>query len=285
MSLSKYTNTSRLRCAGLRPEQRRVAGHAAVAPCGDPFRPHRDRVGVVAARVELLATVQPAVDEIRRHIHQPRPFDRVGADQRHARLRAAGLDELASRQNSRAGSRWRGAAGERRRSSSSRGRRGARRGAAASAAARLRVVRQQRRGTPPSAPGRSGNWAGTARGSARASRQAAARPTRGNSRPASRVAHRSGVGDEARCLDREDEIVRHLLRPVRERVGPLQAVERAIHLDGAESARRVGQLVGSDSAPSGRTRRARAHRSSRRCRSARPRRRQRRLAFGTRDHS
>src|SRR6185437_3143301 len=49
--------------------------------------------------------------------------------------------------------------------------------------------------------------------------------------------------DEAWPLDREHEPVRHLIRPRRERVRALQAVERAVDLDRPELARRVCEFL------------------------------------------
>ena len=65
---------------------------AAARPGDDPAGPGFQRLVVVAADIELFRAVQPAIDEVGGHIHQERPFHRVGADQRDV-IGAQQLDE------------------------------------------------------------------------------------------------------------------------------------------------------------------------------------------------
>ena len=51
------------------------------------------------------------------------------------------------------------------------------------------------------------------------------------------------MGHEAGTLHREDEPVRRLVVPAPERVGPLQAVERAVDLDGGQVRGEVFQFA------------------------------------------
>ena len=81
-------------------------------------------------------------------------------------------------------------------------------------------------------------------------------------RAASDLAQPPHMGDEARPLDREDEILGRLVGPAGEEFRRLQAVECAVDLDGTEKPRRRGQLSSFAAAPSDRTRRARGSRSS-----------------------
>ena len=58
-------------------------GHRlAVAPCRYARRPALQRRPAVGAAIELGRAVQADVDEVRGQIHQQRPLDRIGADQR-----------------------------------------------------------------------------------------------------------------------------------------------------------------------------------------------------------
>src|SRR5690606_1729746 len=56
------------------------------------------------------------------------------------------------------------------------------------------------------------------------------------------VAEAAHVRDETGPLDGEDEIVRRLVAPARVALGPLQAIEGPVDLDGPEPSGRVGQL-------------------------------------------
>ncbi|MBB4235175.1 hypothetical protein GGD57_001737 [Rhizobium esperanzae] len=51
------------------------------------------------------------------------------------------------------------------------------------------------------------------------------------------------MGDEARPLDRKDEIVGRLVAPAAEAFGPLQAIEGAVDLDRREVPGGVGKLL------------------------------------------
>jgi len=56
----------------------RTFGVAALCPSRNALGPNRERAFVIAAGVELFGAVEPAIDEVRRHIHQKGPFDGVG---------------------------------------------------------------------------------------------------------------------------------------------------------------------------------------------------------------
>ena len=64
----------------------------SAGPGGDAGGPIVERRVIVAADVELFGTVQAAVNEVGSEIHQPRPVDGIGADQRDI-LRAQQVDE------------------------------------------------------------------------------------------------------------------------------------------------------------------------------------------------
>src|SRR3546814_3637118 len=69
------------------------AGFATPRPGANPSGPDVQRLIVIAADVKLLRAVKAAVDEVRRHIHQQRPFHRIRADKRNI-MRAQQVDEL-----------------------------------------------------------------------------------------------------------------------------------------------------------------------------------------------
>src|SRR3546814_13692796 len=69
-----------------------VAGFATPRPGANPSCPDVQRLIVIAADVKLLRAVKAAVDEVRRHIHQQRPFHRIRAAKRNI-IRAQHVEE------------------------------------------------------------------------------------------------------------------------------------------------------------------------------------------------
>ena len=59
----------------------RIGRLAARRPCRHPVSPEVERRLVVAAGIQHFRAVETAVDEIGGDVHQPRPSDRVGADE------------------------------------------------------------------------------------------------------------------------------------------------------------------------------------------------------------
>ena len=50
-------------------------------PCDDPMSPLPNRLRGISARIKLFAAVKTAINKVRGHIHQQRPFHGVGHDQ------------------------------------------------------------------------------------------------------------------------------------------------------------------------------------------------------------
>jgi len=78
--------------SGLAERTLGIGRFSSTRPGGGAHGPGVERSVVVAAGIEHLRTVQPAIDEVRSEIHEPRPLHRVGTDERNT-VHAQVIDE------------------------------------------------------------------------------------------------------------------------------------------------------------------------------------------------